>query len=501
LIPYRVLWWVLGAALATVAMQYLLYAFAAISFPFGLDYSEGLIWQQALWLGGPHLYGDIREFPFLVCEYPPLYLAVLRAVAFTGAGMLEAGRSISVLATLVTCALLGGMVARVCRLSTGPGVSAAAGVIGGLLPLSLLPVSSWSVLMRVDMLALALTYAGLCCALISFRRARAIYPAVVFFVAAAFTKQIFIAGAIAMFPVCLVRSPRHALVAYAGGAVLGLSALGGLEWSTQGRFLRHILLYTADTVDPLAALRQTLKWSGAYALDAGVTLAAVVIIWRAALTRQLIRRASRGLRLMRDDEAGAWLVFLTLYLLLTSLMLIAAGKTGASRNYFIEWMCCWCLWIGRLAGFLLKQPSAGNVSALVIPALLLLQLWPVMSGMRSMREEQFSIQRRAAWGALLTRVKGIQGPLLSDDMVLTIEAGREVGLEPGVLLELARLGVWDEKRLIDKLHAHYFGAVVTAYDPGDPTFNARYLPQTQKTLLEDYPRVEKYGDYRLRLAR
>jgi hypothetical protein len=491
----RVAWAASGLALAAAAVQYAFYAVAAIRFPFGLDYSEGLIWQQALWLGTAHLYGDIARFPFLVCEYPPLYLVALRGVALSGIGMLQAGRGISVASTLVACALLGFLVRRMCRVSCGPAAASAAGVIAGLLPLTLLPVLSWSVLMRVDMLALALTLAGIFCACVSFRRPAAIYAAVGFFVAAAFTKQIYVAGAVAMFFVCLVRSPGSTLRAYAGGAVVGLALLGGLEWATQGRFLRHILVYTADTVDPSAALRQTALWVGAYPVYAGLTVTACVLFWRHFLG--LGRGGVRGL--VRDREDGAWLVFLTLYLLLTSVMLVAAGKTGASRNYFIEWMCCWCLWIGWLAGLVLSRRDGRGTLAVLIPALILLQLLPVTLGMSGMRAEQFSAQRRADWGALLARVRGIKGPLLSDDMVLTIESGREVGLEPGVLLELARLGVWDERRLTERLRAHYFAAVITAYDPGDPTFDARYLPATQAALLAAYPRVERYGDYRLRL--
>ncbi len=494
----RVAWAAAGLALAAVAVQYALYAVAAIKFPFGLDYSEGLIWQQSLWLGTAHLYGDIAQFPFLVCEYPPLYLVVLRVVALSGTGMLMAGRGISVVSTLAACVLLGFLVRRMCRRSSSPRAASAAGAIAGLLPLTLLPVISWSVLMRVDMLALALALAGIFCAAVSFRRPAAIYAGVGFFVAAAFTKQIYVAGAVAMFLVCLVRSPDHTLRAYAGGALAGLMLVGGLELATDGRFLRHILVYTADTVDPSAALRQTAIWLGAYPVYAGLTLTACILLWRHFLALGSWRL--RGLiPLVREREEAAWLVFLTLYLLLTTLLLIAAGKTGASRNYFIEWMCCWCLWIGWLAGFVLSRTGGRGNLAVLMPVLLLLQLLPVTLGMSGMRAAQFSAQRRADWGALLARVRGIPGPLLSDDMVLTIEAGREVGLEPGVLLELARLGVWDERRLIDRLRAHYFGAVITAYDPGDPTFDARYLPATQAALLEAYPKVERYGDYRLRL--
>jgi hypothetical protein len=41
--------------------------------------------------------------------------------------------------------------------------------------------------------------------------------------------------------------------------------------------------------------------------------------------------------------------------------------------------------------------------------------------------------------------------------------------------------------------------VITAYDPGDPTFDSRYLPRSRDALLAAYPHVERYGDYRLRL--
>jgi hypothetical protein len=487
----RALWLALCAAFCVIAVQYAAYAVAALRFPFGLDYSEGLIWQQALWLGSAKLYGDISKFPFLICEYPPLYLIVLRGVHALGIGMLAAGRLISVFAMLGTCVLLGWLVFRHARQVTARQPALIAGVVAGLLPLSLLPVMSWSVLMRVDLQALALTYAGIACAACAFRRPAWLAPALLFFVASAFTKQIYLAGAAAMFPVCLIRAPRQTLFAYAGGLALGLALLGLCEWETEGRFLRHIFTYAAGTVDPLIALRQTGLWLAAYPLDVALTLAAVFLLWRHNLPNpmDMVRR-------IRDDETTAWFAFLTLYLLLTTIMLLAAGKIGAGRNYFIEWMCCWCLWLGCLAVY--AQGRAGALTY-VMPALLLLQLWPVELGMQGLRTAQFSATRRADWGALLARVRGVPGPLLSDDMALTLQAGREVELEPGILVEMAQMGFWDEQRLVDRLRAHYFGAVITAYDPGDPTFDARYLPATQAALLRAYPHVERFGDYRLRL--
>ncbi len=481
----RALWLALSVALGAVVLEYAAYAAGALRFRFGLDYSEGLIWQQALWLGSAKLYGDIATFPFLVCQYPPLYLVVVRAVHVLGIGMLAGGRTVSVASLLASCAMVGALVWRDNR-------SLRAAALAGLLPLSLLPVMSWSVLMRVDMLALALTYAGLLCARAAFLRARWLFAALAFFVAAVFTKQIYVAGAVAMLPVFAIRAPRLAVPAYAAGAALGLALTGLLEWQTDGRFLHHILGYTVEAPNMRLAVQETAHWLTAYAIYAVLTGAAVVVLWRQALRTH---RPGGFVRAVREDDRFAWLVFLSLYLVLTSVMLVAAGKTGASRNYFIEWLCCWCLWLGCLAG----QPGAAP--ALVrwwLPGLVIVQLWPVLVGLNALRAEQFSAQRREDWGGLLARVRAIPGPLLSDDMVLTIEAGREVVLEPAVLHELSRAGLWDEQRLIDRLKTHYFGAVITAYDPGDPTFDARYLPRTQAALLSSYPHVQAFGDYRLR---
>lgn len=498
------LWSAVLIALAIIAVQYGVYAATAITFPYGLDYSEGLIWQQALWLGGPHLYGETTQFPFLVCDYPPLYLAAVRVAAWGGFDFLAAGRAVSVFANVATCVLIGAMVFRVCRLSCSTLAASVAGSVAGLLPLTLLPIISWSILMRVDTLALTLTCAGLYLACLSFRRPGLIYLALIAFVAAAFTKQNYLAGACAMFPFCLIRSPAHTIRAYSAGSALGLVLVGLLEWLTDGRFLRHIVTYAADTVDPAVALHRTSLWLAAYPVYDGLVVAALVVGWRHTLARKQ-QAGWRGIvALIREDDGCAWLGFLALYLLLTTAMLITAGKTGAADNYFLEWMCCWCLWIGWLVGHNLgpsrAAPSATRL-ALLMPVLILLQLWPIHLGLITLQKGQFSDERKAVWGALLARVRQIPGPLLSDDMVLVIQAGRHVEMEPGILLELAHTGQWDEQKLIDKLRAHYFGAVITAYDPGDPTFDERYLPATRSAMLAAYPRVEIFGDYRLRLPR
>ena len=497
------LWATVLAVLATVVASYAAYALAAILYPYGLDYSEGLLWQQALWTPGPHMYGDIFRYPFVVFEYPPLYLLAMKAVAGLGVGMLPAGRAISVASTLAACTLLGLTVWRACRGSADRRHALLASVVAGLLPLTLLPVLSWSVLVRVDMMALALSWAGVLLAIMAFRRPGLLFPAVFLFVAAVFTKQIFLAAPVCLGVVWLIRSPRLAVGAYALGGLAGLAGLGALAWVTHGGFVRHIFLYTADRVDLARAWALTSSWLLAYPVLALLALAALAASW-------LRLRAGHGVRGLRDlaaairgDERAAFTVFLSLYLLATSCMLVAAGKTGSSRNYFIEWMCCWCAWIGVLVAAprtsSLTSQRFGRIAPLLIPACLLLQIWPLPGALGQLRRDQFSAAHASASAALLARARGLHGPILSDDMVMLLQSGHEVPLDQCVLLELSQVGMWREQLLVDLLTQGFFAAVVTAYGPGDPTFNGRYLPATQAAMLQSYPRVEDFGDYRLRL--
>ena len=246
--------------LAWVWASYGQYAWRALGYKFGLDYSEGLIWQQVLWLGGPHSYGDISHYPFVVFEYPPLYLLAVKTVAACGVGMLAAGRGVSIVSTLVLCCLIGMVTWRACRSNVRRPAAAAGALVAALLPAALLPVISWSVLMRVDMLALTLTYAGIALATCALRWPRLLYPAVVAFVLAVFTKQIYLAAPVSFAAVMLVRSPAVACRAYGMGALLGTALVAWLSWITGGGFIRHVLLYNVDRVHLGEALRQVFSW-------------------------------------------------------------------------------------------------------------------------------------------------------------------------------------------------------------------------------------------------
>ncbi|MDP3174212.1 MAG: hypothetical protein Q8M88_07240 [Phenylobacterium sp.] len=187
---------------------FLVAAGRAVAYPGGIDYSEGVIWQQMRMICQGRAYGPIDGFPAVVFEYPPLYhLIVAAAARLAGADELATGRAVSVVATIVMGGLTGlatGMLTPGSRF--GPKLTC--GLAAGLIVFSIWPIAAWSHLMRVDMVAHAFSLGGLCLAFAAVTRPRLIHWAALCFVAALYTKQTAVAAPAAVFSVLLVLRPR-----------------------------------------------------------------------------------------------------------------------------------------------------------------------------------------------------------------------------------------------------------------------------------------------------
>jgi hypothetical protein len=166
----------LGALTMLVGVHLVFFAIRAwhvLTFPYPLDYGEGPLLAQVNHLRSgaslPHLYGDPAQPPYLVVNYPPVYLIVTSLVAplldWTlpgSATTLLAGRLVTFCATLI-CALLIWRLAVLSDTSirrTTPEQSGAALVVA-LAFLALPIVREWSALMRVDLLGVCLGLWGL----------------------------------------------------------------------------------------------------------------------------------------------------------------------------------------------------------------------------------------------------------------------------------------------------------------------------------------------------
>ena len=160
---------ILGMLLVLIvrAAEYLGYAARAITFPFELEYAEGIVWQQALLIPGPRMYGDITQFPFLVFHYTPVYHLVVRALATLGIDPLAAGRGTTAAATIAIAILAGAISSTAMRKIVPTNARIIGATLSSLMVFTYHPVQEWAVTMRVDMLAIAFSIAGVYLAILA----------------------------------------------------------------------------------------------------------------------------------------------------------------------------------------------------------------------------------------------------------------------------------------------------------------------------------------------
>src|SRR5687768_5482143 len=137
----------------------LAYQFLVVRHRYSLDYGEAPLVDQAMRLAsGQNIYrADISTPPYTISNYPPLYVALVAAsVKLLGASpSFFVGRMISILSTWAASILL-------MLIVYAPTRDRFAALSAGMIFLAFPFVLYWSPLLRIDMLALALSLAGLC---------------------------------------------------------------------------------------------------------------------------------------------------------------------------------------------------------------------------------------------------------------------------------------------------------------------------------------------------
>ena len=464
-----------------------------------LDYGEGIVWQQAMLIPSARMYGDINQFPFLVFHYPPVYYLAVRAIASLNADPLMAGRCISVIATVLTAITSVALVFYAMREKVGSVPALIGAAVAGLSFFCFWPVFICSALMRVDMLALALSFLGVLCATLSVRRPPLLYCAAVLFVLAVFTKQTSIWAAVASMAVMSQVAPRRMLKASGLGLLLACTALAALEWATAGRFLQHILAYNINrySFDNLAiSLVQQAGHIGFVVL----ALIGLGMNWQSLAAEHRWRSRTVMVQDLTASDAVRLQAIIAIYLLFSSGSLVMLGKSGASFNYMIEWMAILSVLIGilfaRATRWCLmpldwRPTQIGAVFLLLVPTVLIVQVLrlPVV-------RTEFSTPAEARELVdLVARIGAADRAVLSEDMVLLMKAGKGVPWEPAIFAELGSIGRWDERLIIDRIVAHDFAFVVMAPEIRED----RFTKPVRQAIAATYPRTENQAGFKLHL--
>lgn len=456
-----------------------------IAYPFGVDYGEGIVWQQMLNIVHGKGYSPIGVYPAIVYHYPPVFHLVTAAVAavFSLDG-LAAGRWVSWTATLATAALIGHLI-WLARSSAAPSSRALTAILAGLIFLGCDPVIEWCATMRVDMLAGFFGAVGMVVAMMAVRRPILIHLAGLLFVAALFTKQVSVAAPIAAWAGLIATEPKKAWRLVLTAGLAGSVCLAAATWATHGGFLTHIFLYNINRFRPdlIKGLANPLQVHGIYIVLAGAGS------W--LLLRQI--RHDRRHPAEADPVRRATCVTVLVFLVVKTAMLAMVMKSGASSNYLLEW----CAALAMAAAFAIgpvvdctigiaagrKSPISSLFAACLLGAV---GIQAVNLSRHAIAQVDTVAPARTMW-RLVGVIRSTPHPVISDEMTLLIRAGKPVEWEPAIAAELGVQGRYDQPAFIRLIKARRFGLFITAGGPGVPVFDSRYNPPVLAAIQANYP--------------
>ncbi|GJD94905.1 ArnT family glycosyltransferase [Methylobacterium iners] len=467
-----------------------------LPYPYDFDYGEGIVWQQMRDIMRGDAYGPLGVLPSIVYHYPPVYhLTTALLAGALGLDELLAGRLVSLLSTLASGLLVAGLSADALGRTASTRTRIVCGALGGLVFLTCMPVMKWAPLMRVDLLACALSLAGLALAVRALERPGLIHLAGLCFVLAVYTKQVSIAAPAAAFIGLLAVAPRLALAGISSTVAMGAVALVGLWVGTGGGFVRHVFLYNANRLDPPRVVHLWLFLSS-HVLYVAVALSGIHSVW------PQLKTVCRNTR--RADRQGLALLVVTAFLALKTLMLPMIMKSGAAENYFTEWCCALAIFIGIALRSIVAQaldtqeekaapsPTLTRLLVMVLPLQVwLLPHWSVSQAAADARARDLA--------PLVAMIQAEDRPVVSDDMTLPLRAGRRVVWEPAIAAELAHSGLYDEAAFVSMIRRRELGFFVTLGRRGDPLFDERYNPPVAAAIDAAYPSKREIGGLTLHL--
>jgi hypothetical protein len=486
--------------LSAGAIAFGLECWTAIHTRYELDYGEGpVLWQAQRVTHLSEAFHRIDNYPHMPFNYMPLYHLTSRGLAWFTDDLLSAGRWVSFLSALLTGVAIG-LLARLAI----PAVFSvfertAAAVMCGLLCFNLNTIS-WAQFMRVDMLAIFLTFAGLLVFALAPHRRGLDYFAFLLFVLAWFTKQTYVAAPVACLTIAFIADRRRAIRLSIFSALLAVSGLAALAVPTHGIALLNLFTYNKNPFSVLNML-------GIVQLNLAtmVPLAAIVFAVPLAMSRRVawLPRARRWMVVrhwVEGSQARRTVAISSLHMLLALAVSFTCGKKGSNYNYFLEWNLACCVPAGFMAAFALRRIGAKAISA--SPAVVLMLLLLFSTNGPATLAERLRPRSPSALAKdneqVMAFLRATPGPVYSENMTLVLESGKDSPAEPDLITNLTREGAWDEQPFVDQLAAGYYSAVIVTTSLDNRN---RYTRAVQAAIEKGYALDRRYGEFRIFLPK
>ena len=401
------------------------------TFPYQIDYGEGLMLEGALSLKqGRPLYPAPSGIPVVIHVYGPLAYAVTATTQRLGHVSFTPGRVLILLCALTVSAFIASLLRRWIG-------SLRIALAFGLILLTLPAFRFWTYLLRADLIGIAISVSGLALFVL---KPRSKHWSVLFFAAALFCKYSLLAAPLAVFLHLLVTRQLRDAARFA--VLLGLvcvAAFAALQIKTGGEFAFHMF---STHPDP-------------YSLAQFAALTALVWLSAPVVTSLALFHVLRKLRSGAPDIPA--LYFITAFI--TSL---TAGKLGSTTNHFLEWMVAACLCAGMgYAGLKSHHPRR-------VPLITVALILSIASGvfMQSRPAHQPYSELSECAGIYDYIASTNSSHILSQSLGPLLLPGKPVLLtDPFVYGQLVEHGKWSDSTLIRLVNEHYFDIILTTVDP------------------------------------
>lgn len=417
------------------------------------------------------LYYSLKDYPYTVCAYMPIFYFLEAAGIRVGMPALLVGRIVSFAALLVSFLLYW----RIVLLYTENRYAAWIAVLLASCSTLLL---NWGTIAQVDMLAVTLSLGGF----YQFSRyyvrgENTLLWAGLFAFAAFFTKQTMLAAPAAMFALLLFKKPKTALLfgAALGGSIAAVAL--AINTALNGRFFADTVFANINPFD-IEKLTQHLKYFG---LIAGSLVVALAF----ALPR-LIRSRSAAL--------------LVYFGLAAILFLLLASKVGSDSNYQLEptllLIICTCAGLVELNIFELVFQNSKSYLTLIQGLILLfmVQNYRIVipdTIARFFKENLF----RSEMAAVEPYLKKASGRVFSTDLDPIVQSRGRLDIEPLIYGLLVNAGRIDPEPVRRDLAQSAFPVVILYEDVDhpipDPSLEiARLVPVQLAELRRHYRLVD-----------
>lgn len=445
---------------------YLWWAYKFLTYPYQVDFGEGfLLFSAESFSQGKSIYQDISQFPYIPALYPPVYPLI--CAAFTkiiGVNFLV-GRSLSFISAILTCLFIYLIVVR-----SAPKYVA---LISSLLFLASPYVMVWSLLYRVDTMALLFSFIGIYI-ILRYENSRLIYLSVFFFLLSVFTKQTLISAPLAASFYLLVKNPRNAVIFSGLFIIIGIIIFELLNHLTDGQFYIH--LFTHHTFIDFSFRRAYSMYREFFFNHKFLFIFAFSCATYMLSTKKL-----------------SLFLFYFIFALITS---ITVGKTGSGVNYFMEVIAISCVLFGFMVEEINRKLRQDSIFQILVAAILAVQFVPNVHYLYI-----YSNIQDVKFGRKITDyVRQSTGDILTEDAGFAVLNGKVPVTEPFMAAQFSKNGLWDQSQLLNRLRNKNFSLAILKTNLNDAEYenleNPIYFTKEILTELKNnYKLVDQQGRY------